>query len=173
MLNHPLNAKIYHSGAFIIRSPNETECTLTAQQLCQINPWRTLEYTPNKLQNYLLSKDPCLRCLIIINALNNEIPEIIGICCVRFPWLLGANLELFAIFPAFQQLGIGAKILIWLEQELVPHTKNLWILVSAFNKTAQNFYAKHGYSTVTQIEGLIKNGFDEILLRKILINNNI
>ncbi|CAK0754414.1 N-acetyltransferase domain-containing protein [Gammaproteobacteria bacterium] len=165
---HPLDKNFATLGDYIIRASRTGECERISQQLSQMDPWRTLEYSPIKLKNYLLSTDPCLRCRVIIANIVNEsnIEQIVGVFCVRFPWLFGACLELFAIFPDYQGMGFGAKTLAWLEKCVAADTRNLWILVSAFNESAKIFYDHQGYTVIAKIDNLIQVGFDEILLRK-------
>ena len=40
--------------------------------------------------------------------------------------------------------------------------------MSSFNVAARSFYARHGYSEIGTVPGLVRDGFDEILLRKML-----
>jgi diamine N-acetyltransferase len=85
------------------------------------------------------------------------------ICC---PWLAGPYLQLLAILPAHQNLGIGGKVLSWFEAEARDRFRNLWLCVSAFNVAAQRFYARHGFERVATLEGLLRDGDDELLMRK-------
>ncbi|CAK0761909.1 N-acetyltransferase domain-containing protein [Gammaproteobacteria bacterium] len=168
MSSHPLNIEFHTLGNFQIRTLDESESEKIAQQLCCIDPWRTLGYSSARLRNYLLSTDPCLRCRIIVtnstDIANSQ--RAAGVFCVRFPWLLGAYLELFAIFPDYQKLGLGSEVLAWMEQRVAADTRNLWLMVSSFNNPAMAFYGKQGYQIIGKIDNLIKEGYDEMLLRK-------
>lgn len=153
---------------FFIRAPQIPESDLIAVLLSQMEPWRSLDYSPATLRNYLLSPDPSLHCRMIITAPPDA--ELIGVFAVRAPWLFGAYLELFAIFPNYQDCGIGRKFLAFLEQAVLAAAgRNFWILVSAFNHPARNFYLRNGYHEVGKLDNLLKNGYDEILLRKQLV----
>ena len=85
------------------------------------------------------------------------------VCC---PWLAGPYLQLLAILPAHQNRGIGTSVLTWFEAEARDHYRNLWLCVSAFNVAAQRFYARHGFERVATLAGLLRDGDDELLMRK-------
>ena len=50
--------------------------------------------------------------------------------------------------------------------EARDHYRNLWLCVSAFNVAAQRFYARHGFERVATLAGLLRDGDDELLMRK-------
>jgi diamine N-acetyltransferase len=80
--------------------------------------------------------------------------------------LAGPYLQMLAIQPSHQKHGIGARILAWLEAEARPEFRNVWLCVSGFNVDAQRFYAAHGYTEVATLDGLMREGDDELLMRK-------
>jgi ribosomal protein S18 acetylase RimI-like enzyme len=92
-----------------------------------------------------------------------------GIVCCRYPWLFGPFLELLALYPQFQGHGCGREILDWLEEPAA--FTNLWTTVSSFNLRALNFYIKFGFVEIGSLPNLVRPGFDEILLRKIIRTN--
>ena len=167
-VDHPLNLKAASLGDFQILPLQDQDSVWIAQRLSCLDPWHTLGYSPKSLQHYLTRADPCLRCMTLVSDVSSVsgVTDLVGVFCVRFPWLLGASLELFAIFPDHQRRGLGTTALTWLEQRVATKTRNLWILVSAFNEPANAFYRRQGYQPVGKIEGLIQEGRDEILLRK-------
>lgn len=129
--------------------------------LSAMDPWLTLGYQPGTLYRYLTRQDSCLaRMGVFVNGT----PA--GILCVRYPWLVGANLELLALRSGFQGTGLGAEVLGWLTERSRPLGSSLWTTVSSFNAGARRFYARHGFEAVACLPDLIKPGFDELLLRK-------
>ena len=92
--------------------------------------------------------------------------ELAGAVVVVCPWLSGPYLQMLAILPAYQKQGIGAAILAWLESEARGHFRNLWLCVSGFNVDAQRFYRAHGFERVATLDGLMRDGDDELLMRK-------
>ena len=73
---------------------------------------------------------------------------------------------MFAVLPAHQKRGIGARVLAWYESEARGHFRNLWLCVSGFNPDAQRLYRQHGFEHVATLDGLVRDGDDELLMRK-------
>jgi ribosomal protein S18 acetylase RimI-like enzyme len=94
-----------------------------------------------------------------------------GAVVICNPWLAGPYLQLLAVLPAYQKRGIGAQVLTWIEEEARGHFRNLWLCVSAFNTDAQRFYRARGFELVTTLEGLLRDGDDELLMRKRLVTS--
>jgi ribosomal protein S18 acetylase RimI-like enzyme len=92
--------------------------------------------------------------------------DLAGAVVVYCPWLAGPYLQLLAVMPAHQNRGIGASVLSWLESEARCRYRNLWLCVSAFNVDAQRFYRAHGFERVATLQGLLRDGDDELLMRK-------
>ena len=92
--------------------------------------------------------------------------ELAGAIIVVCPWLAGPYLQMLAILPSHQNLGIGARILAWYEGEARAEFRNIWLCVSGFNVDAQRFYIAHGFRQVATLEGLVRDGDAELLMRK-------
>jgi ribosomal protein S18 acetylase RimI-like enzyme len=92
--------------------------------------------------------------------------ELAGAIIVVCPWLSGPYLQMLAIQPAHQKLGIGTRILEWFEAEARAEFRNAWLCVSGFNVDAQRFYAAHGYTRVASLDDLMRDGDAELLMRK-------
>lgn len=127
--------------------------------LCSMDPWLTLEYTPEAFEFYLLHADPALaRHAVMISG------EVAGVLSLRNPWLFGPFIELLALFDGFRSKGTGSRIVEWISQR--HKATNLWATVSSFNVGAQKFYERAGFEKTAILEDLIKPGWNEILLRK-------
>lgn len=61
--------------------------------------------------------------------------------------------------------GVGSRMLRWAEQRYADR-RNLFLLVSSFNKRAQELYRRHGYEQVGDIPDYVVNGHSELILRK-------
>ena len=92
--------------------------------------------------------------------------DLAGAVVIFNPWLAGPYLQLSAVLPAHQKRGIGAQVLTWLEAEARGHFRNLWLCVSGFNTDAQRLYRQHGFEHVATLDGLVRDGDDELLMRK-------
>lgn len=129
--------------------------------LVSMDPWKRLEYRESGLLAYLTRTDPALaRYRITVGK------ELVGVLCIRYPWLRGPSLELIAILDGFRQKGLGSAVLEWMEKGARGICPNLWTTVSFFNHRAVAFYEKHGFREVVILRDFLKPGEDEILLRK-------
>jgi ribosomal protein S18 acetylase RimI-like enzyme len=129
--------------------------------LAAIDPWARFGTQVERLQGFLATVEA--------NAPRFQVRyggEVAGVIVVRHPWLHGPYLNLLGLLPAYQARGIGARLLDWFEVEARGQFRNLWLCVSSYNTGAQRFYATHGYEVAACLDALVKDGFDEILMRK-------
>lgn len=136
-------------------------CEDIAKVIAAMEPWRSLGYNVDVLARYMKRPDPALNRFGVLVA-----GEMAGAFCVRFPWLLGPFLELMAVFERFQGRGVGREIMKWVEAQAVGTSRNLWTSASSFNTRARSFYGRLGFTEVAVLPDLVKNGYEEILLRK-------
>lgn len=137
----------------------EADISAISEQLAQMHPWQTMNYSVATLGNYLRRKDACLYQYAIVTE------TLAGVLCVRYPWLRGAYIELVAIFPDQQGAGIGHDLIQWLANQLIPNA-NIWALVSQINPKAQQFYRREGFIEIGELQDFVFKGYNEILLRK-------
>ena len=144
---------------------------LTSQQALEIaemlsvsEPWKTLNFSTASLTDYLMREDPSLRkYAVAVDGI------LVGVICIRHPWLRGPYIELLGLFPNSRGKGIGKQLIAWAETEARREAKNLWVIASSFNHQALNFYQGLGFLPVGSLQGLVTPEHDEILLRKSLI----
>ena len=90
---------------------------------------------------------------------------------LRHPWLLGPYLPMLAVLPAYQGQRVGDALLRWYESTArAGKVRNIWLCVSGVNVAAQRFYRAHGWQQVCTIDGLVSDGEDELLMRKLIAN---
>lgn len=130
-----------------------------ADRLAAIDPWLRLGYRTDALARYLAREDAALSRWAIGTG-----DTVAGVVAVRFPWLRGPYVELLAVFPEAQGLGLGAAVLGWL-QRAAAHEGNLWVMVSTVNHGARRFYQRHGFAEIGVVPGLVRAGHDEVLMR--------
>ena len=133
-----------------------------ALSIVAMEPWSVMGYPADALVTFLATPD---------GGVSRSVVEVQGVAAgvvsVRYPWLKGPYLELLALFPPFQNQGLGTALLAWLEGEaLARGGRNLWVCASAFNAAALRFYERHGFKRAAVLPGLVADGYDEILLRK-------
>jgi len=159
----PFSSRRYVLPSCTLERLKRPESQALAATLVTMDPWRTLAYRAEALAAYLSRPDSTFFRFTIRAA-----GDPAGLVALRHPWLRGVYLELLAIFPPYQGLGLGREIMSFVEAQARPHTQNLWTAVSAFNHRARFFYQNLGFLEVACLENLIKEGCDELLLRKIL-----
>jgi diamine N-acetyltransferase len=140
-----------------------SDIPVAAEQLISMDPWLTLGYSSPGMSRYLEKRDESL-FLFSVGCEGNQA----GIIGIRYPWLLGPYLELFAIWKPFQGRGLGSAVMDWFAKRASRTSRNIWTLVSSFNENAINFYFKSGFRQIAYIPDLVKKDFSEILLRKSL-----
>lgn len=96
--------------------------------------------------------------------------ELAGAIVVRDPWLIGPYLVFLGVLPSFQGQKAGDALLGWFEAEARRGDKrNIWLCVTGVNVDAQRFYRAHGWGIAATIPDLIRDGDDEIMIRKRLL----
>jgi ribosomal protein S18 acetylase RimI-like enzyme len=160
---HPFPSSTYVLPSCTLQRLKRSEAQSLAADLVIMDPWRTLDYQADTLALYLSRADPTLLRYTIRSSGHTA-----GVLCLRYPWLRGVYLELLALFPPHQGLGLGREIMSWTEIRIRPHAKNFWVMVSSFNHRARRFYQDLGFLETACLPNLIKEGYDELLLRKIL-----
>ena len=129
--------------------------------LARMDPWVTLGSSAESLARGLQTPHPDLTRHLALRQ-----GELQGLAAVRAPWLRGAYIELFAVLPSAQGRGIGSTLMRHVEAHYGGHAANLWLLVSAFNHRARQFYARQGFCPIGILDDLVIRGQDEILMRK-------
>ena len=160
---HPFPSRLYVLPSCTLHRLKRAETQDLAARLVTMDPWRTLEYRADALAAHLSRPDSSFHRFTVRSSGHPA-----GLLALRYPWLRGVYLELLALFPPYQGLGLGREIMAWIKRQARPHTKNVWTAVSDFNHQARRFYQNLGFIEVARLENLIKEGHAELLLRKIL-----
>jgi len=137
---------------------------LLGPQVAAVGPWAHYGFGTGKITTgFKGSDDGVIRYQIECGG------DLAGAVIILCPWLAGPYLQMLAVLPAHQNRGIGARFLAWYEAEARGQFRNLWLCVSAFNTEAQRLYRAHGFERVATLEGLVRDGDDEHLMRKRLV----
>lgn len=143
------------------RDLSAPEAAVLGTQLATMDPWRTLESTPEALSAYLLRPDSALSRYGVYAG-----NQLAGVISIRYPWLRGPYIELLGLLDGYQGQGIGRELLEWVCHETHPFAKNVWIAASGFNARALTIYQKLGFTPTGELPDLVKDGYTEYLLRK-------
>jgi ribosomal protein S18 acetylase RimI-like enzyme len=157
----PFSAKYYDLPRCSLRRLEKSAGGALGPILASMDPWRTLGFSPQGLSQYLCRPDSSLKRFRLVAQEQN-----IGVVCLRYPWLRGAYIELLAVFAPYQGEGLGREMMAWIVQQTALEADNLWVAVSSFNHRAQRFYQSFGFSQVAVLTDLVKDGYDELLLRR-------
>lgn len=133
-----------------------------AHAFATMSPWSRYPLDENVFVSYFSQTEPgAPRFAIRVNG------KISGAFGLRLNWLRGPYVQSFGLLPAFQNMGLGGRILAHLEADArAQNAANIWLAVSEFNADAMRFYERSGFKRVAALDGLVKDGFAEILMRK-------
>ncbi|MFM8330589.1 MAG: GNAT family N-acetyltransferase [Candidatus Methylumidiphilus sp.] len=130
-------------------------------RLAAIDPWLKLGYSAATLARYLAADTPQRLALAVLDG---DRPA--ACLTIRPDWLRGPLLELLAVLPDSQGIGLGQALIDWLVLETRQQSQyNLWTIGSAFNESALAFYRRQGFEQVGTLPGLIMAAESEVLLR--------
>jgi ribosomal protein S18 acetylase RimI-like enzyme len=147
--------------ALTLRPMTGAAADVLAPQVTAIGPWAHYGLEPSRISAAFKSRDDgAARYQIECGA------DLAGAVVILSPWMAGPYLQMLAVLPAHQSRGIGARFLGWYEAEARGHFRNLWLCVSAYNTEAQRLYRAHGFERVATLEALLREGDDEVLMRK-------
>lgn len=79
---------------------------------------------------------------------------------------MGGYLKLVAVLGGGHGGGVGAALLDAFEREVARESAHAFLLVSDFNESAQRFYARHGWTRVGALPGLVLPDVAELLYWK-------
>ncbi len=149
--------------AEIVLKPTEpADAETLGSVVAAMDPWARNGATAAMMTWSLAASDQNRRCFTIWHGADRA-----GAVVVRHPWLTGPYLNLLAVVPAFQGRGLGGLALAWMETEArASGARNCFLCVAAFNDAARAFYRRNGYTDAALLDDLIKDGEDEILMRK-------
>ena len=71
-----------------------------------------------------------------------------------------------AVAEAYRSFGIGEALMKFSENLFCKEAKHMFLCVSSFNKKAQIFYKRQGYTMVGEFKNYVIKGADEILMHK-------
>ncbi len=146
----------------VMKRTTQADADILGPAITSMEPWARLGLSAEQMIGFLAGSNENLRCFSIWHGRDRA-----GVAVVRFPWLSGPYLNLLAVLPAFQHKGLGCAALSWMEAEaLAAGARNCFLCVSAFNTAAHAFYRWNGYACAATLHDLIKDGEDEILMRK-------
>ena len=143
----------------IVRVSTEKEKTACGELMAGSEPWTILGLSMDRIMNIL--NDPLHE---VYAAYIKD--EIVGTIVIHTQVNFSAYLKNITVKPAWRGQKLGEKMMEFIENEVFPTYKNLFLCVSSFNEHAQQFYLKLGYEQIGVLKDYLVEGHDEILMRK-------
>lgn len=123
-------------------------------------PWITLGYTERDVQ--AIVRSAASEHLLVAR----DDGHTIGFALSTAGMLLGEYLKILVVDAAYQQQGVGRRLMDELERRAFREWPNVYLCVSDFNTAARQFYRRIGYEDVGALRDLLVPGSGEILMRK-------
>lgn len=130
-----------------------------ARLMAASDPWRKLGLTSKHCLKAF--KVPCRETLLAAAG-----PEIAGLVTITMYGTFRGYIQSLFVAPGFRGTGAGAELLRRAEKKIFKKSPNVFLCVSSFNKGAQRFYRRMGYTSVGVLTNFVRRGQDEILMRK-------
>lgn len=150
-------------GRALVLAPMTPDAAAVLGRACAaIGPWRHYAIGDALMTKQLAAQEAgAVRYQVLVAG------EMAGAVIIRSPWLLGPYLQMLAVLPAFQNQAVGDALLRWYERAAVDAGhRQAWLCVTGVNVHAQRFYREHGWQQVGLIPDLVRDGDDELLMRK-------
>ncbi len=143
----------------IVRASSEREKSACAEIMADTEPWTTLGMNMDHINNTL--NDPLHE--VYIACIEDEI---VGTMVIHTKGAFSGYLKSIAVKPIWRGKKLGEQMMCYIENEVFPTYKNLFLCVSSYNLDAQRFYTKLGYERIGELKDYLVKGHDEILMRK-------
>lgn len=134
-----------------------------AGELCgAIEPWLSYPFSAAELTRFFAAIEPHAPRFTLSNS-----GVFAGALVVRRDWFRGPYVHMLVVAPPFQGQGFGAAMLEFVEREARRNNdRNMWIAVTDSNTGAAALYRRFGFTEIARLDGLVRDGKTEILMRK-------
>jgi ribosomal protein S18 acetylase RimI-like enzyme len=143
----------------ITRLTDSTEAKICAKMMADSEPWITLKRDYESSLDIIL--DPFREVYIA-----KEENDILGFIIIEMKGAFIGYIKSIYTTPKCRGIGVGSKLMKFIEDRIFRETPNVFICVSNFNIDAQRFYLRLGYETIGELTNYIVSGSSEILMRK-------
>jgi [ribosomal protein S18]-alanine N-acetyltransferase len=143
-----------------IGEASDDEREWCAQLMASSEPWITLGRSIDQTRPLFRRKDSEL-----FIARRSEAP--CGFLLLRDRGIVySPYIASLAVSPEARGLGIGSRLLDFIEERLRPASKHIFLCVSSFNTRARALYERHGYTVVGELKDYVIDGASEYLMSK-------
>lgn len=143
----------------ICLTKDPADFSLCAKMMTQTDPWITLG----------MNFEECL------DAFRGDFREIYilktgkttaGFIILQVNGTFSGYIQTLCIDEQFRGKGFGTRLLEFSERRIHEFSPNVFICVSTFNEGAKKLYLRYGFKPVGELENFVKNGYNEMLMRK-------
>ena len=150
---------IYIVKTSIDRTANHHDFEICAAMMSRTDPWITLG----------MDYHQCLKafdgeCKEIYMARSGGV--IAGFIILQVSGTFSGYIQTVCISEDHRGKGLGTSLIEFCEKRTLEFSPNIFICVSSFNKGAYDLYQRLGFRLVGVLDNFVKEGFDELLLRK-------
>src|SRR5690348_7585494 len=143
-----------------IGEASDDEREWCAQLMASSEPWITLGRTIDQTRPLFRRKDSEL-----FIARRGDVP--CGFLLLRDRGIVySPYIASLAVSPEARGLGIGSRLLDFVEERSRPASKHIFLCVSSFNTRARALYERHGYTVVGELKDYVIDGASEYLMSK-------
>lgn len=141
------------------RARNDAEAVSCATLMSESEPWTTLgrDYTAS----LAIVRNPDRELWVAVIG-----GTVVGFAVLAMRGGFPGYLQSIGVHPTWRGQGIGAALLGHVEARVFAETPNVFLCVSSFNPRARAFYEALGYRHIGTVEGYIRAGHDELIMRK-------
>lgn len=130
-----------------------------AKLMASSDPWLTLQLSAGECRTAFNGPGK----EVFVATLNGNAA---GFVILQMHGTFKGYVQTLFVSSEYRSCGIGSKLLAFCEKHIADVSPNVFICVSAFNTAALKLYRNHGFTVVGTLTNFIKDGFDELLLRK-------
>lgn len=159
----PFALERHSAGDGLMLAPMTAEDASAIGGMCAcMEPWLSYPFSAEELIRFFAAQDEhAPRFSVTLET------ELAGALVVRRDWFRGPYVHMLAVAPRLHGRGIGGRLLGFVESEARRgRERNLWIAATATNTGARRLYARCGFAEVAHLDGLVRDGVTEVLMRK-------
>lgn len=145
---------------FIIDEARDDDREWCAQLMASSEPWLTLGRTIEQTRPLFHRSDSSL-------FIARQATRPAGFLLLRERGIVySPYIASLAVAPEARNLGIGTRLVAFVEERERPKSRHIFLCVSSFNTGARALYERLGYSVVGELKDYIVDGLSEILMTK-------
>ncbi len=143
----------------IIQSGSTEEISSCAKMMAGSDPWVRLGMSET---NCLQAFEGDYRELYLLK----KGTEIAGFIILQIKGSFKGYIQTLFVAEKFRGEKLGSYLLEFAENQIHQYSPNVFICVSAFNESAIRLYTRFGFSLIGVLKDFVKEGYDELLMRK-------